>query len=117
MGERTAMSDTRVVNLRGNWSLRHHPDFMYIGRGVAGFRRSKWANPYPIGPRCTREESLAKYHKRLQGRPDLLAALPELRGKILACWCKPQGGFMGRLLCHGQILAGLADDVPPESIE
>ena len=111
------MAETRVVNLRGSSVIRYHPDFVYIGRAVAGLPRSKWANPYLVGRSGTREEAIAKYLKRILGTPELLAALPELRGKILACWCKPSEGFKGRLLCHGQILAGLADDVLPESIE
>ena len=99
------MNQTRVVNLHGNWAQRYSPGFVYIGRGVGGFARSKWANPYRIGKTCTREQSIEKYRKRLQGKPDLLAALPELRGKLLGCWCYP-------LPCHGNVLAELADAEP-----
>ena len=38
----------------------------------------------------------------MMGQPALLAALPELRGKRLGCWCAPQA-------CHGDVLAQLAD--------
>jgi hypothetical protein len=31
-----------------------------------------------------------------------MAALPELRGKDLACWCAPER-------CHGQVLLELAN--------
>jgi hypothetical protein len=37
-------------------------------------------------------------------RPDLVAQLPELRSKTLACWCKPGP-------CHGDVIARLADAV------
>lgn len=40
-----------------------------------------------------------------------------LRNLVLGCWCRPPEGFMGRLLCHGQILAGLANDVEAALIE
>ena len=34
-----------------------------------------------------------------------------LRGKTLACWCAPPGGLgaADALVCHGQVLAALAD--------
>ena len=35
-------------------------------------------------------------------RFDLLAQLHTLKGKRLACWCKPKA-------CHGDVLAKLAD--------
>jgi len=50
-------------------------------------------------------------------QPELMEAIPELKGKILGCWCKPINGFQGKLLCHGQILAALADGCRPEDIE
>jgi hypothetical protein len=37
-------------------------------------------------------------------QPALIAALGELRGKVLGCWCKPA-------LCHGDVLAEFADAV------
>ena len=43
---------------------------------------------------------------RLLASPDLLAALPELRGKVLACWCKDQGH---EVPCRGDVLAELDD--------
>lgn len=46
-------------------------------------------------------------------RPDL----EPLRGMRLACWCAPPEGFNGRLLCHGQVIAGLLYGVPPETVE
>lgn len=45
---------------------------------------------------------MAKYRAYLLERPDLLALVPELRGRTLACWCAP-------LLCHAEVLAVLAD--------
>jgi len=84
------MTPTKVVNVRR--SSFH----IYIGRP------SKWGNPYLIGVDGAREEVIEKYRKHLEGKPKLLAALPELRGKTLGCYCKP-------LPCHGDILAELAD--------
>lgn len=69
---------------------------VYVGRP------SKWGNPFKIDAHCSRQEAIQRYADWLQTQPDLLAALPELKGKVLACWCAP-------LPCHGDFLAMLAD--------
>jgi hypothetical protein len=81
---------TRVVH------CKKEPYDVYIGRP------SKWGNPFQIGRDGTRAEVLAKYREWLSGQPQLLAAIGELRGKTLGCWCDPAP-------CHGHILAKLAD--------
>lgn len=65
-------------------------------------RPSKWGNPFRIGRDGTRAEVIAKYAAWVVQQPDLMAALGELRGKRLGCCCLPH-------LCHGQVLAQLAD--------
>ncbi len=74
---------------------------VYIGRP------SKWGNPFSIGQHGTREQVIQKYEEYLRARPDLFAALHELKGKVLGCWCFPQA-------CHGDVLARLADQVGGE---
>jgi hypothetical protein len=69
---------------------------VYIGRG------SKWGNPFRIGKDGTRADVIRKYEAWLQEQPELLAALHELRGKTLGCFCAPKP-------CHGDILARLAN--------
>jgi len=69
---------------------------VYIGRP------SKWGNPFVIGRDGTREEVIEQYRTWIQEQPDLIASIPELRGKRLGCFCSP-------LPCHGDILAKLAD--------
>jgi hypothetical protein len=69
---------------------------VYIGRG------SKWGNPYRIGKDGDRDRVCDKYIEYLNTHPDLLAALPELKGKVLGCYCAP-------LRCHGDYLAFLAN--------
>ena len=63
---------------------------------------SKWANPFKIGLNGTRDEVIEKYRAWLLEQPELMAALPELRGKDLACWCAPK-------YCHGDVLLALAN--------
>jgi len=91
---------------------------VYIGRANKRYAQatSKWANPYRVGRDGDRATVIARYREYVLGRPDLLEDLGELRRKRLGCWCKPADGFGGRLMCHGQILAGLADDRPPEDV-
>jgi Domain of unknown function (DUF4326) len=76
---------------------KRDPHDVYIGRP------SKWGNPFAIGKDGTREEVIAKYEQWIVSQPQLMAALPELRGKRLACWCAP-------LACHGDVLARLVED-------
>jgi hypothetical protein len=56
---------------------------VYVGRG----RGSRWGNPFKSPDDGTREEVIAKYERWLLNQPELVAALPELRGKVLGCWC------------------------------
>lgn len=77
---------------------------VYIGRP------SKWGNPFTHRKDntiakflvATREEAVEAYRDWIKAQPELLAALPELKGKRLGCFCKPQS-------CHGDILAEMAD--------
>ena len=70
---------------------------VYIGRP------SKWGNPFVIGRDGPRERVIAKYRQWLTSQTALMAALPELRGKTLGCWCAPHP-------CHGDVLAELANE-------
>lgn len=82
---------TKVVNKR-----EEHYD-VYIGRP------SVWGNPYVVGRDGTRKEIVEKYEAWIRGRPELLARLGELRGKVLGCHCKPK-------LCHGDVLVKLVNE-------
>jgi hypothetical protein len=73
------------------------PHDVYIGRP------SKWGNPFQLGVDGTRAEVIAKYEAWLRSQPDLLRELYELRGKTLACWCKPKP-------CHGDVLVKLLNE-------
>jgi hypothetical protein len=99
---------TLVVNItRGDTFV------VYIGR--PGKRRSgPWGNPFIIGKDGTRAEVIAKYARWIQTQPRLLARLPELKGKRQGCFCSPAGGLTAHhnLICHGQVLARLADALP-----
>lgn len=88
------MSDTltRVVH------CKKEPYDVYIGRP------SKWGNPFEIGKDGSRETVILKYWEWLLSSPSLMAEIPELKGKVLGCWCAPRP-------CHGDILADLANEL------
>ena len=69
---------------------------IYIGRP------SIWGNPFKIGKDGDRAEVIRKYRAYIEGNTELLAKVPQLKGKILGCWCKPRA-------CHGDVLAEIAD--------
>ena len=76
---------------------------VYIGRP------SIWGNPYTHRTDtkathivATREQAVEMYRIWLESKPELMAKLPELKGKVLGCWCKP-------LACHGDVLLELAN--------
>ena len=76
---------------------------VYIGRKAPGFPQgSIWGNPFHEGRDGTREEVIKKYRQYLREFPLLTAQIPALKGKRLACWCKPKA-------CHGDVLARLAE--------
>lgn len=78
---------------------------VYVGRPT------KWGNPFTHllvanakaqFQVATREEAVRRYEEYLRSRPDLMAALHELRGRDLACWCAPSA-------CHADVLLRLAN--------
>jgi len=85
---------------------------VYIGRP------SKWGNPfthiqdgktlakYIVG---SRDEAIEAYREWIMTQEDLLNALPELKGKILGCWCvsEPITKIRDNKQCHGEILLQL----------
>lgn len=81
--------------MNGVVHVKHDRYDVYVGRPT------KWGNPFAIGKDGSREEVVEKYREWIMQQPHLLAALPELRGKVLACWCAP-------LPCHGDVLTELA---------
>jgi len=59
-----------------------------------------------IGRDGNREQVIDRYERWLLGQPELLAALGELSGKTLGCWCAPSR-------CHGEVLVTLSAGLTP----
>lgn len=66
-------------------------------------RSTKWGNPFRLGFDGTRDEVCDAYEEYLLSTPKLVKALPELKGKVLACHCAPKR-------CHAEILAKYANN-------
>jgi len=78
---------------------------VYVGRP------SKWGNLFThIKDRNTkaefvvdtRKEAIERYREWILTQPQLLKDLPELKDKVLSCWCKPKP-------CHADILVELVN--------
>lgn len=91
---------------------------VYIGPEVNcikdGWRlnHSRWAPPFtwprprrgvPLSP-VDVADAVRRYEDYVRARPDLMAALPRLAGKILYCSCRV------RFTCHGRVLIKLVAD-------
>jgi hypothetical protein len=83
---------------------------VYIGRP------SFWGNPFThIRDKNTlavhlvkdRKEALEKYREYVLSSREMIKRLPELKGKILGCWCHPRP-------CHGEVLIQLLREVETE---
>lgn len=70
---------------------------LYVGRPT------KWGNPFVIGRDGDRETVIRKYEEWVKKQPGLIAAIHELRGHDLGCWCSP-------LACHADVLVRLANE-------
>jgi hypothetical protein len=75
--------------------------YLYIGDAVrhTPYRRSPWYNPAKHR-QTDHDRAVEEYKDYILKKPDLLKRLPELRGKVLGCWCYPKS-------CHGNILIEL----------
>lgn len=99
----------KYEKLKGDWMkfvvhCRKAKYDVYIGGKTPRYNmpESKWHNPFKIDRDGTREEVIEKYRQYLLSNPALMACLPELKGKVLGCWCSPKA-------CHGDVLVELAN--------
>jgi hypothetical protein len=99
-GDAVIRKDGEVIS-RNQW--------IYIGRavrdrktGILRIPESRWYNRFKEGEDGTFEEIIAKYEAGILANPELLARLPVLKGKCLACWCTPKP-------CHGGVLIRLSN--------
>ena len=96
------LKPTRVIHIKDappGWKT--NPDYVFIGRG------SKWGNEYSHLAVSRARHQVSSREEAVDGfernqLPGLRQFLPELRGRILVCFCHPKA-------CHGHVLAREAD--------
>jgi Domain of unknown function (DUF4326) len=72
---------------------------IYVGRP------SKWGNPFKIPePEKPGDRAMVitQYRHWICNQPDLMAAMGELKGRNLVCWCAP-------LACHADVLLEISN--------
>lgn len=101
------------INFKAVWPYVVHKSKsrydVYIGRP------SKWGNMYSHQEGTlaefkveTREEAIEKYKQYVLSNPQIISDIKkELKGKVLGCYCSPK-------MCHGHILAAIANDIIEE---
>lgn len=87
------------VQLRRTKGWRLPPDTITVARP------SRWGNPFRVTPTRTAAGAVAAFRTWMLGRlaDDDGDPLAELRGKHLACWCRPGEP------CHAEVLLELAN--------
>ena len=95
--EYRVLDQPRRVKMTGDLFRGRVPDgAVYVGRAAPRLKRSRRANPHPVGKPCkvcggrvhTRAEAIARFRWYLHSTPGLLdQARRELAGRDLACWC------------------------------
>jgi hypothetical protein len=95
-------SQPRRVQLSRRKGSRLPPNTVVVSRP------SRWGNPFIVKDGYPIERVVTLFEEWLKDDPEgnetLLAAKIELRGKNLACWCRPGSP------CHADILLELVND-------
>lgn len=84
---------------------KKEPYDIYIGRTFGPLVDIGWGNPFVIGIDGDRGTVFSKYEAYIKRTPELLRRIPELRGMVLACWCK----LTQDIPCHGDVLVKLTN--------
>jgi hypothetical protein len=107
---------TTVANLK-HLGGKVPPGAVYVGRAGHG-ESGYFGNPYTVQTHGA--SALPRFKAYFEGRlasdPEFHVAVQRLRGKTLVCFCRPQGGFQGRVRCHAQIIAAYLDGINPEDV-
>ena len=96
-----------VINLRHEPKLREAFQYAHVvDNTVLVERRTKWGNPFRIGPGQDAGQAVARYRvhlwQRIRAGEISLEELAALAPCWLACWC------VGSHACHAEVLARAA---------
>lgn len=98
-----------VANIRKNSSGQRIDAALLDWAEAAGLfvridRKTQWGNPFEMPDDGGRTEVVTKFERFYWPHKDkLLDKAPNLRGKVLGCWCHPQP-------CHGHIIADTVNE-------
>ena len=98
-----------------------YPNHLYVGRRGRVFIHDKdsktsevfhypdsiWASPFKVGNgngKYSIDESLRLYRGWIVSKPEMIARLRELDGKVLGCFCRQDGDAVN---CHAKVLVEL----------
>ena len=100
-----------VINLRHEPKLREAFEYAHVhDNTVLIDRRTKWGNPFRIGPGQNREQAITRYRvdlwRRIRSGEIALEELADLASSWLACHCYPENR------CHGDPLLDLVMAAP-----
>lgn len=100
---------TRPVRLqlsrKRGFNLQEHSKSVNGLEAVVVARPSGWGNPFTV-KEIGREDAVRRFRSMVEGfldEPSVGFEIGELRGKNLACWCKPGEP------CHADVLLELAN--------
>ncbi len=107
---------TRVIHIKEapkNW--QSNPEYVYVGRAGKG-QDGYYGNPFKLSPQEPRGATLGRFKEyalnRIATDHEYSMRILGLKNKTLICFCAPNGGLPATehgAICHGQILAFLAD--------
>lgn len=112
---KTNETTTKVVGLQRKGGNVIQDCDVYIGRkcsmGGWNLPNTIWGNPYKVDGKNNIDKVLELYEAHVRSKPELLGKLPELKGKILGCFCKQpkKGGQAAK--CHGDVLVKLIGEL------
>lgn len=106
-------SPATVVTLKKRKPQTIRDGEVYCGRnmymGGWALKGSRWQNPFKVGRDGDIDRVLELYRKHILDT-GLVDDIEELRGKVLACWCKPNR-------CHCDVLVDLLLERTPTSLK
>lgn len=84
--------NAKPIRIKYKRGMQLPPNTIYVGRPT------KWGNRNKVGHGETNHFAVACFRDDLRADPKLVAeAKRELKGKNLACWCKPEDE------CHADV--------------
>lgn len=108
-----------VVKLKRKGRMLYQGCDLYIGNAweKQGWKlpQSKWYNDFRVGKWSNTEDMMQQYETHVRSKPELMASLDELTGKVLGCWCKMP--HETQRMCHGDILIKLWKEAFPDHEE